>query len=204
MDVVEIILAPEGGSSKVLETLKSSFSLSSSHKFLEEIMISKQKQLTEVQQVKHLSYQNWNHISSLFNIFLCFQVLKLCLHEKSEDILRIRSFLQSISPLCPVVKENSQDLEPNNDDKFDPKLVSSTKKHLKSWTSFIGFRSIPSTFEPFFYIGYCWTSKHHQFEWGTRLSWNDGFHLDCIVETSSTRTLFVSPLCIIYMDTNTI
>jgi len=47
------------------------------------------------------------------------------LHEKSEELLRMRSLLQSIGPLCPVVKENSQHLEPTNDEKFDSKLVSS-------------------------------------------------------------------------------
>jgi len=48
-------------------------------------------------------------------------VLKLCLNGKSEDILRIRSLLQSISPL-PEVQESSQHPEPTNDAKFEPKF----------------------------------------------------------------------------------
>lgn len=61
-DVMERILASglqfqdALGTSKVLETLKSSFNLPN-HKFLEEMMIVKQKQLTEAQQVNHL-YRN--------------------------------------------------------------------------------------------------------------------------------------------------
>jgi len=58
-----------------------------------------------------------------------FQVLKLFLNGKSEDILKVRSLLQSISPL-PEVQERSQqapaniDTEPTSNEKFQPKFGS--------------------------------------------------------------------------------
>jgi len=55
MEVMEKILAfgdDPSGSPEVLNALKSSFNLPS-HKFLEEMMIAKRKQLAEAQQVTH-------------------------------------------------------------------------------------------------------------------------------------------------------
>ena len=48
-------------------------------------------------------------------------MLKLSLNGKSEDLLRIRSLLQSMRPLSEV-RESSQHPEQTNDAKFEPKF----------------------------------------------------------------------------------
>jgi len=76
-------------------------------------------------------------------------VLNLSLNGKSEDLLRIRSLLQSIGPLSEVQESSQQHPEPTNDAKFEPKF---------------GFSGVLSDDE-FKYSAVIITNVTHPFHW---------------------------------------